>query len=222
MFALWILQTSCSDNIVRMRRNTGRVSCMSKRKKKNKNHPEQILSAPQGCHLLLNLPRRCPFNICPSSLTWWIRSPSHFIYSPAAAYKTGFLINSASWVSNCHLPVMKINVACLIWMGDRYSSATWIYRLRPTVKNDIPSWVHTYDAHSLAVCFRGTWPRMRILTFFFIYRNCMCFQTKGHLLYEAMQIHVMWLERNQMCGFEIELQHTGMRKTVLKIFKPFV
>ena len=56
------------------------------------------------------------------SLSFIFFPPLFFFFSslplfPAAAYKTGFLINSASWVSNCHLPVMKINVACLIWTG---------------------------------------------------------------------------------------------------------
>lgn len=55
-------------------------------------------------------PPMCPFNNCPSSLRWWIwsaRRPP----PPTAVYKTGFLINVASWESNCHLPLMKINVA---------------------------------------------------------------------------------------------------------------
>ena len=69
-------------------------------------------------------------------------SPLFFVffppYSPAAAYKTGFLINSASWVSNCHLPVMKINVACLIWAGRQVffsRSRTRQGRVRPSRNN---------------------------------------------------------------------------------------
>lgn len=58
----------------------------------------------------------CPFDICPSSLRWWIWcfAPPPNLF-PEAVYKTGFLINAASWESDCHLPVMKINVAHLIW-----------------------------------------------------------------------------------------------------------
>lgn len=61
-------------------------------------------------------PPMCPFNNCPSSLRWWIwsaRQPPRNSPPPppTAVYKTGFLINVASWESNCHLPVMKINVA---------------------------------------------------------------------------------------------------------------
>lgn len=57
--------------------------------------------------------------------------------SPAAVYKTSFLINSVFSASNCHLPVMKINAACLIWSGDQYSSDTCVYRLQATVKCNI-------------------------------------------------------------------------------------
>lgn len=57
--------------------------------------------------------------------------------SPAAVYKTSFLINSVFSVCNCHLPVMKINAACLIWSGDQYSSDTCMYRLQATVKCNI-------------------------------------------------------------------------------------
>lgn len=57
--------------------------------------------------------------------------------SPAAVYKTSFLINSVFSVSNCHLPVMKINAACLICSGDQYSSDTCMYGLQATVKCNI-------------------------------------------------------------------------------------
>lgn len=71
---------------------------------------------------------------------------SYYIYSPAAVYETGFLINPASWESDCHLPVMKINVACLIWRETgilqplaytgcvQLSRAIWISECRHTMQ----------------------------------------------------------------------------------------
>lgn len=114
LFAPSILQTSCSNNIVRMRGNTSRVSCMSE--KKNKKPPR----ADSFCSTRLSSATQFALSVSPQYLSILIDVMDpiffafFFIYSPAAAYKTGFLINSASWVSNCHLPVMKINAACLI------------------------------------------------------------------------------------------------------------
>ncbi len=133
-FPLWDQQTSSSNNIVRKKANTGRVSWMSKNLTNPLNRFFQLHEAVIWYSI-------CPVCV-PSILVhphWRDGSHLHIFFInlfPAAVYKTGFLINSASWVSNCHLPVMKTNVACLIWMGDRYSSATCTYRLRPTVKNN--------------------------------------------------------------------------------------
>lgn len=140
LFALRVHQTSCSNNIVSMKGNIIWVSWMSERKsKKTDEHPKNSnrffqlhqavvcysISPVSVLSIFVHLHRRDGSDLHPCYL------------SPAAVYKTSFLINSVFSVSNCHLPVMKINVACLIWSGDQYSSDTCMYRLQATVKCNI-------------------------------------------------------------------------------------
>lgn len=157
LFALWDSQTSCSNKLSEWKViPAGWAGCQNK--------TWQTPWIDSFCSTRLSSATQFALSVSLQYLSIFIDVMDpifpFFIYSPAAVYKTGFLINPASWVSNCHLPVMKINVARLIWMGDRYSSATCIYRLHETVKN-ICIFESTHSQCKLSSCLLWEmWPRM--------------------------------------------------------------
>lgn len=129
---------------------------------------EWILSAPQGCHLLLNLPCLCPFNICPSSSTWWIRS-SHFLFIRCSCVQNRFpnqfcildeQLSSASNENKCGM--YNLNGRQVFF------TAACIYR---TASNCQVQYAYP-SAHSqckFVVClFWEIWPSMWLITFILI------------------------------------------------------